>query len=98
LLLTKKIFAPVIILKIHCKRFLFYQADDKTFLRIIIREETIQTIFVRLNPFPFLSIDTPFLSKEHLETIKLEDQAMVNNITVLPANVLYKMKFNNKNA
>ena len=47
-----------------------------------------QTIFVKLNPFPLPSIDSPFLFKEHLETIRLDDQAIVKSITVLPANVL----------
>lgn len=54
-----------------------------------------QTIFVKLNPFPLPSIDSPFLFKEHLETTRLEDQAIVKSITVLPANVL-KLEFNVK--
>lgn len=49
-----------------------------------------QTILVKLNPLPLPSIDTPLLSKEHLETTRLDDQAIVNNMTVLPANVLRK--------
>ena len=49
------------------------------------------TCLVKLNcPFPVESIASFLLFKLHRPINKLDDQAIVNNITVLPASVLNK--------